>query len=101
VQAGRSRADDRIMKRGLGEVAASVASAAIVAGLLVASDERVERRVAALLHDPLAASRATGDRLADALYAVWAAAREQGLEQAPLFVLAVVAAVLVVLLSRI
>ncbi len=88
------------MRVGVGEAMASTATAALVVGLLVSSDDRVKSRVAELVQHPAATGRAVGERLADLGHLLWIAAREQAAEHAPLVALAVAGAVLLALLAR-
>ena len=88
------------MVRGFREGIGSVISVGIVLTVLVSTDPRVKARVTDLIGDPVEGGRTIGARAGDLAQAVWLAARDQSLENAPLLLFVVVGAVLVLFMLR-
>ena len=86
--------------RGFREGIGSVISVGIVLTVLVSTDPRVKARVTDLIGDPVEGGRTIGARAGDLAQAVWLAARDQSLENAPLLLFVVVGAVLVLFMLR-
>jgi hypothetical protein len=89
------------MVRGARETATSALSFGIVLMTLISFDPRVRVRFWGLFGDPSGAVLSPlGDRLGDLGGALWLAAREQSLENAPMLIFAVVGIALVVFMVR-
>jgi hypothetical protein len=89
------------MVRGARETATSALSFAIVLTALVSFDPRVRVRFWSLFGDPGGTVISPmGERLSDLGGALWMAAREQSLENAPFLIFAVVGIALVVFMVR-
>ena len=88
------------MVRGLREGIGSVISVAVVLTVLVSTDPRVKMRVTELVGDPVEGGRTIATRAGDLGQALWLAARDQSLENAPLLIFAVVGVVLVLFMLR-
>lgn len=89
------------MVRGARETTTSALSFAIVLTALVSFDPRVRVRFWSLFADPGGAVLSPlGDRLGDLGSALWMAAREQSIENAPWLIFSVVGVALVVFMFR-
>ena len=88
------------MVRGFREGIGSVISVGVVLTVLVSMDPRVKSRVTELVGSPVEAGRTIGARAGDLGQALWLAARDQSLENAPMLVFVVVGAVLVLFMLR-
>lgn len=89
------------MVRGVRETTTSALSFAIVLTALVSFDPRVRVRFWGLFGDPSGAVISPlGDRLGDLGSALWMAARDQSMDNAPFLIFAVVGIVLVVFMLR-
>ena len=88
-------------RRSIGELAGSVVCFLAVMTALVAVDVRVRERVVLLFSQATGDSVASwGDRVAGLVGAIVQAARDQSIDNAPMLIFAVVAAVLVVFMLR-
>jgi hypothetical protein len=99
---GRSlRSAEKSMVKGVRETTTSALSFSIVLAALVSFDPRVRVRFASLFDDPGSTVLTPfGDRLSDLGSAVWLAARDQSIENAPFLVFGVVSVLLVVFMLR-
>jgi len=86
--------------RGFREGIGSVISVAVVLTVLVSTDPRVKSRVTDLVGDPVEGGRTIGARAGDLGQALWLAARDQSLENAPMLIFVVVGVVLVLFMLR-
>jgi hypothetical protein len=86
---------------GVRETIGSALCLVAVLGVLVSVDPRVKSRVTTILSDPTGgAITPLGDRVGDLGGALWIAAKDQSLENAPLLIFAVVGAVLFLFMLR-
>ena len=86
--------------RGFREGLGSIMSVAVVLTVLVSTDPRVKARVTDLIGDPVEGGRTIGARTGDLVQALWLAAVDQSLENAPLLIFVVVGVVLVLFMVR-
>lgn len=89
------------MIKGVRESVASVLVFAAVLAMLVSIDPRVRARFVSLAADPTgSAITPLGDRLSDLSGALWLAAKDQSIENAPLLIFSVIGALLVLFMVR-
>ena len=89
------------MVRGARETVTSALSFGIVLAALVSFDPRVRVRFWGLMGDPAGGVLTPlGVRVGDLATALWAAAREQSIENAPLLIFSVVGVMLVIFMLR-
>ncbi len=89
------------MVRGIRESATYALSFGIVLAALVSFDARVRLKFWSLFGDPIGGVLTPlGDRVGDLGNALWVAARDQSIENAPLVIFGVVGVVLVVFMLR-
>ena len=89
------------MVRGARETTTSALSFAIVLTTLVSFDPRVRARFWSVFADPAGGALSPmGERLGDLGNALWVAARDQSIENAPLVIFAVVGIALVLFMLR-
>jgi hypothetical protein len=80
--------------KGVREGIGSILCVAVVLGVLVSVDPRVKSKVGSLISDPNSTITPMGDRVTDVFAALWMAAKDQSIENAPLLVFAVIGALL-------
>lgn len=88
------------MSRGLREAIGSLLTVAVVLTVLVSMDDRVQSRFTDVISDPVEGGRTLGASLGDLAQALWLAARDQSLDNAPLLIFTLVGAALVVFMLR-
>ena len=88
------------MSRGWREAIGSLLTVGIVLAVLVSMDSRVQTRFSDIISDPVEGGRTLGASLGEFVQALWLAARDQSLDNAPLLVFTLGGAILVLFMLR-